>query len=114
MPQPKELKSLEEAIALEILEAKAKWLELVCATLIPEPLQSLNTPGNLDQCRVWLKSRNAIIAEYPNRSAVFVKNKLIATFEPTLKEGHIHFNASVASVPVHVADPIHPPTAPDN
>ncbi len=93
----------------EILTAKANWLGLVCASLLPTQLARLDLPGNLENCRLFLKRRGATVKEFEGRSEVWIKrlngeSVQLAEFKPRLDEDKkLGFDAQIAGLRVDVS-----------
>lgn len=101
--------SFDDFVIHELLEAKAKWLGILCAALIPPSMARMDRPGNLDACREFLKQRNAVIKDYHGGSEVWVKGRMIGAFVPRLEDGKLVLEASVANLRVDVGAPVVPP-----
>jgi hypothetical protein len=104
--------SFEEMALDEIMLAKANWLGVVCAALVPGFIARRvrdNAKGSLDQLRDFLKHKEAVVKDYPNRSEVWSKGVKIAEFEPRIGEDKkLVLDAYVAGLRVQVGEPVLP------
>lgn len=105
--------SFEDFILTEILLSKARWLGLCCACIVPGFIArkvERGHDGSLQQLRDFLKHRQAVVKDYPNRSEVWVKGVKIAEFEPKIVDHKLVLDAYVAGLRVDVGEEL-PPAA---
>ncbi len=104
-----EPQSFESLVLDEIMLAKANWLGLVCAVLVPGFIARRvrdNAKGSLDQLRDFMKHKEAVVKDYPNRSEVWSKGVKIAEFEPRIEDKKLVLDAYVAGLRVQVGEPV--------
>lgn len=106
--------TFEELCLDEILLGKANWLGVVCASIVPGFIArkvERGHDGSLQQLRDFLKHKDAVVKDYPNRSEVWVKGVKIAEFEPKIVDHKLVLDAYVAGVRVDVGEKLPPAMA---
>lgn len=94
----------------EILRAKARWLHICYATIMPPELyKKAASETSLRECTEWAKREGYVMREFRDQSHLEKHGLTVAWFKPVLvgeKENrHIEFDAVVNGVRVELVDP---------
>jgi hypothetical protein len=103
--------SFEELCLDEIMLAKANWLGVVCACIVPGFIARKVERGSMDQLRDFLKYKQAVVKDYRGRSEVWMKGVKIAEFEPRIVDHKLVLDAYVAGLRVDVGEKLPPAMA---